>query len=69
MCSSIEASPLRLQRATPDERFAAPNKAADASVRQHPIHEFGAIMPVGATISEMKNPCPPPQPALNQRRP
>jgi hypothetical protein len=45
MYSSIEASPLRLQRAMPDERFAAPIKAADASIRQLPIHEFGAIMP------------------------
>jgi hypothetical protein len=69
MYSSIEASPLRLQRAMPDERFAASIKAADASVRQLPIHEFGAIMTVGATISEMKNPCSPPQPPLNQRRP
>jgi len=68
MYSSIEASPLRLQRATPDERFAAPIKAADASIRRLPIHEFGAIMPVSATISEMKNLSPPPQPPLNQRR-
>src|SRR5271170_8044770 len=63
-CSSIEASPLRYQRADAGPAFAAPNKAADATCQHLSIHELGAIMPVGATISEMKNPCRQPQPAL-----
>src|SRR6202043_2853002 len=48
--------------------FAAPIRAANANCQRVAIHEFGAIMPVSTTISEMKNPCPPPQPALNQPR-
>src|ERR1700678_472077 len=67
-CSSIEASPLRYQCADAGLAFTAPNKAADATCQHLSIHELGAIIPVRATISEMKNPCPQPQPALNQRR-
>src|SRR5208282_5216367 len=37
------------------------------NVQRLPIHELAAIMPVSATISEMKNLCPTPPPALNQR--
>src|ERR1700719_3743051 len=47
---------------------AAPIRAANANCQHVAIHEFGGIMPVSTTISEMKNPCPPPQPTLNQPR-
>jgi hypothetical protein len=67
-CSSIEASPLRYQCADAGLAFTAPKKAADATCQHLPIHGFGAIMPVRASISEMKNPFPQPQPALNHRR-
>src|SRR5215469_15417423 len=68
MCSSIEASPLRNQRADRERALAAPVRAADATFPRLPIHGLDAIMPVRVMISEMKNPCLPPQPALNQPR-
>jgi hypothetical protein len=68
MCSSIEASPLRNQRANEERALAAPIKAADATFPRLPIHGLDAIMPVRVLISEMKNPCLPPQAPLNQPR-
>src|ERR1039458_845901 len=66
-CSSIDASPLRYQCANSRRAFAAPIKAANATFQRLPIHELDVIMPVSATISEMKNLYPPPQRPPNSR--
>src|SRR5208282_5579336 len=66
-CSSIEASPLRCQCVNSGRALAAPIEAADATFQRLAIHELGVIMPIGATISEMKNIHPPPRRQINSR--
>src|SRR6266481_4833014 len=60
-CSSIEASPRKLQSADAGEAFAA--QVHGALVRL-PVDRFRVIMRIGLSISEMKNLSPRPQPQL-----
>src|ERR1700676_1514332 len=67
-CSSIEASPRKSQSAEAGETFAAQTWPVHGSLVRLPIDRFRVIMRIGASISEMKNLSPPPQPRLNHRR-
>jgi hypothetical protein len=45
-----------------------PTWLANGEPQRLPVHKFGVIMRISASISEMKNLCPPAQLQLNHRR-